>query len=179
MGAQEKAAGVLDTAATADTTRGDSASLAKRAANFRAREMNPIDRVLPLLSKVRRRQPGQWSACCPAHEDWRPSLSVRETPDGAVLIHCFAGCDVADVVGALGLELHELFPPKDKPTNSPSRTARLLTPGQALELLHDEAQIIAVCGANIAHGVVLSHDDRERALLAAGRIAYIRAGVMA
>lgn len=141
--------------------------------------MSPIDRVLPLLSKVRSRQAGQWSACCPAHEDRGPSLSVRETPEGAVLVHCFAGCEVADIVGALGLELHELFPPRDKPATAPNRTARLLTPGQALDLLHDEAQLVGIAAADIGHGVQLSEDDRCRVLQAAGRIAYIRDGVMA
>jgi DNA primase len=43
----------------------------------------PIDNVLAQLTKVRQRQPGQWSACCPAHADKGPSLSVRETPERA------------------------------------------------------------------------------------------------
>ncbi len=140
--------------------------------------MSPIDQVLPLLTKVRRRQPGQWSACCPAHDDKNPSLSVRENPDGAVLLRCFAGCEVAAIVGAIGLELHELFPPRDKPPNSPMRIARLLTPGQALNLLHDEAQFIGIVAGNIGHGVELSAADRERGLQAAGRVAYIRSAVM-
>lgn len=97
------------------------------------RPLSPIDRILPALSKVRQRQPNQWSACCPAHEDKGPSLSVRETPEGAVLLHCFAGCSVDDVAGALGIELHDLFPPRDIPANAPKRTARLLTPMQALD----------------------------------------------
>ncbi len=139
--------------------------------------MSPIDQVLPLLTKVRRRQPGQWSACCPAHDDKNPSLSVRENPDGAVLLRCFAGCEVAAIVGAIGLELHELFPPRDKPPNSPARIAPLLTPGQALELLHDETQFIGLVAGNIGHDAVLTEAARERVLQAAGRIAYIRTAV--
>lgn len=140
--------------------------------------MSPIDRILPLLTKVRRRQPSQWSACCPAHQDKGPSLSLRETPEGAVLVHCFAGCAVADVVRAMGLELHELFPLTDRPATAPTRTAKLLTPMQALDLLHDEAQLVGICAGNIGHGVALTDADRERAMQAAGRIAYIRMGVM-
>lgn len=139
--------------------------------------MTAIDRVLPLLTKVRRRQPGQWSACCPAHDDKGPSLSVRETPEGAVLLHCFAGCEVAEIVAAISLELHDLFPPQDKPASAPKRTAKLLTLGQALDLLHDEAQLVAVCAGNIGHGVALTKADRERVLQAAGRIAYVRSEV--
>jgi hypothetical protein len=33
---------------------------------------------------------------CPAHEDRTPSLSLRQLPDGFVLVHCFAGCDTRD-----------------------------------------------------------------------------------
>lgn len=141
--------------------------------------MSPIQLLLPRLDKVRRRQPGQYSACCPAHEDGSPSLSVRETEEGAVLVHCFSGCDVSAIVGALGLELGNLFPRQDRPTTATARTARLLTAGQALELLHDEAQFVGICAGNIAHGVSLTEADRQRVLQAAGRIAYIRDEVMA
>lgn len=50
----------------------------------------------------------QLTARCPAHEDHNPSLSVRRI-DGQVLVHCFAGCDTAAVVAALGLTMRDLF----------------------------------------------------------------------
>lgn len=34
---------------------------------------------------------------CPAHDDKTESLSIRETPEGKILIHCFAGCSFASV----------------------------------------------------------------------------------
>jgi len=141
--------------------------------------MSPIERVLSSLVNVRRRQPGQYSALCPSHEDRKPSLSVRETAEGAVLVHCHAGCEVAGIVEALGLELADLFPPRGRPTDAPARTPRLLTAGHALDLLHDEAQFVAICAGNIAHGVELSEADHQQVLRAAGRIAYIRDEVMA
>ena len=45
-------------------------------------------------------------ACCPAHEDNNPSLSIKDGSDGRVLVHCFAGCTqerVIDRLEALGL----------------------------------------------------------------------------
>jgi putative DNA primase/helicase len=47
------------------------------------------------------RRTGQgWSACCPAHDDHNPSLSITEK-DGRVLVHCFAGCEQDAIIAAL------------------------------------------------------------------------------
>ena len=134
----------------------------------------PIDLILPLLTKVRQRQPGQWSACCPAHEDRGPSLSVRENTDGAVLVHCFAGCSADDVVAALGMDMAALYPPRAKSGREPQRQPRLLTAGQALELLHSELNLVAVAAGNIANGVTLTQPDLNRLLVAAGRVSWLR-----
>ena len=71
----------------------------------------PIQRILEMLDNVRPNTSG-WTALCPAHGDERSSLSVTDGEDGRVLLHCFAGCDVNDIVAALGLELSDLFPRK-------------------------------------------------------------------
>ena len=50
-----------------------------------------------------------WVACCPAHHDRDPSLSLRDSPDGTVLVHCHAGCkqdDVITVLRSCGLWAH-------------------------------------------------------------------------
>lgn len=47
-------------------------------------------------------------AQCPAHPDGRPSLGVDDKGD-KVLIRCYADCQVDDIVGALGLQLRDLF----------------------------------------------------------------------
>ena len=136
--------------------------------------MNPIENTLNRLEKVKQRQPGQWSACCPAHSDKGPSLSVRETPEGAVLLHCFAGCEVGAVVAALGLELHNLFPPRDVSPGAPKRTARLLTAGQALELLANEAALVFTSVATLLKGRPLSETDKNRLLESVSRINFLR-----
>jgi putative DNA primase/helicase len=42
-----------------------------------------------------------WMACCPAHEDREPSLSITNARGGKVLVCCHAGCDQRDVIAAL------------------------------------------------------------------------------
>lgn len=39
-----------------------------------------------------------WMASCPAHDDHDPSLSIKETPDGKILVHCHAGCKQPQVI---------------------------------------------------------------------------------
>ena len=68
-----------------------------------------IHDILDRLRKVRKLGNG-WMACCPAHEDTNPSLSVGVGEDGRFLICCQAGCRTADVMQAIGLGLRDLFP---------------------------------------------------------------------
>jgi hypothetical protein len=41
------------------------------------------------------------TACCPAHEDRNPSLSIADGRDGRLLIHCHAGCEQLAVIKTL------------------------------------------------------------------------------
>ena len=65
------------------------------------------------LTKMHHRGHGKYMAQCPAHEDRGPSLSIKETDNGMILLHCFAGCDVGQICAAVNLEISDLFPPKE------------------------------------------------------------------
>lgn len=58
--------------------------------------------------------PDRWAAQCPAHEDRSPSLSIERKPDGMLLVHCFAGCDIGDIMAALNLDVRELWAGADR-----------------------------------------------------------------
>lgn len=66
-----------------------------------------VDQILNLVGPVRKGGRG-WMAKCPAHQDRRPSLSISEGED-KVLLHCFAGCEIQAICGAIGIEVRELF----------------------------------------------------------------------
>jgi hypothetical protein len=52
---------------------------------------------------------GKWKAKCPAHPDRHPSLAITQGRN-AVLLKCWSrGCDVKDIVTALGLPISALF----------------------------------------------------------------------
>lgn len=73
-------------------------------------------------TRARPSGPGRWVGHCPAHEDRSPSLSIRETHEGAILLYCFAGCETEAILAALGLEWRDLFP--ESSDWSPERWSR-------------------------------------------------------
>ena len=79
-----------------------------------------ITEFLGRLTGVKESSHG-WQARCPAHDDKNASLSIAQGKDGRILLNCFAGCPVESVVGALGLHLADLFPPKTGNDKAPAR----------------------------------------------------------
>lgn len=59
-----------------------------------------LDTLINGLDKVRKVGSG-WKACCPAHDDHTPSLSLRESRRGRILVRCRSGCTQDEVIGAL------------------------------------------------------------------------------
>jgi hypothetical protein len=93
----------------------------------RADGNDPLRRILSRLEGVTETATGH-SACCPAHDDRNPSLSIARGRDGKVLLKCFAGCRPESIVKALGLTMADLFPPEgakapgpDEPRAQPPR----------------------------------------------------------
>lgn len=125
-----------------------------------------VDTLISRLDKVRRTGRGTWIACCPAHADKSPSLTIRETDDGKVLLHCFTGCSALEIIDAVGLEMSDLFPPRQhhgKPERRPFPAA------DVLRALAAEALVVASCGVSMLAGR-FTDADRERLILAVQRI---------
>lgn len=61
-----------------------------------------------LCHKSRRITDDHYSACCPAHDDNSPSLDIKDG-DNKLLLHCYAGCDFADICEAVGVKQSETF----------------------------------------------------------------------
>ena len=82
---------------------------------------------------------GRWTgasgiACCPAHDDRTPSLSVRDGDGGKLLTHCFSGCSAESVWAAIrdrGLAGAGRCTPRALPTRAPSPSA-----APALDIWH-------------------------------------------
>ena len=93
---------------------------------------------------------------------------MRELDDGRVLIHCFAGCSVAEVLRSVGLDFDSLYP--ERSIEHGRGVARPFSALDALRCIAFEATLAAVAASNLAHGTPFSRADRMRLLQAAGRI---------
>lgn len=97
-----------------------------------------VERLLPRLDLLKETGAGTWMACCPAHDDRRPSLSIKDGDD-RVLLHCFAGCPVEDITAAIGLEMRDLFNDSRRPIQRPRPTVRKISAPTAENLSAAEA----------------------------------------
>jgi hypothetical protein len=61
--------------------------------------MTAADIIAALGGRMRGKSAG--TACCPAHNDRSPSLSIADGGDGKLLVHCHAGCEQVEVIDAL------------------------------------------------------------------------------
>ncbi len=81
--------------------------------------------LLSKLSRVKKTGADRWMACCPAHQDKTASLSIKDLPDGRMLLHCFAGCEPDAVLAAIGLTFADIMPERLQGDFKPARFAFL------------------------------------------------------
>lgn len=133
--------------------------------------------ILARLRGVRRCGPGRWMAECPSHQDRTPSLSIRETSDGTILIHDFGSCSPADILAAIGLELRDLFPEPLDHHRDPVRDRRHQHAAvEALKLLSTESLVVLIAARAISVGKALDDRDQARLVDAIVRIEEVREG---
>lgn len=61
-----------------------------------------LEEILSKLLKLKKTRRG-WTACCPAHSDRNPSLSINEDNE-KILMFCHAGCSFEEIIQALEQE---------------------------------------------------------------------------
>jgi len=135
--------------------------------------MSRLDLILPRLNRVRKAGTG-YSACCPAHTDKTASLSLTETQDGRVLLHCFAGCSIHAITDALGISLSDLFPLRESAATPEERQRQRIAARQgqwtaALNVLAGETLVVRMAARMVA-SAPLSPEDLARLADAERRI---------
>lgn len=135
----------------------------------------PADLILSRLNRIKSTGPNRWSACCPGplhnRGDKNPSLSIAVGADDRVLLKCFAGCDVAAIVAALGLELADLFPPRPilNAGPIPPHQRPKISDRDLLQIIRREVCVVAIAGEELAI-MPLSLPDLDRLRTATRRL---------
>lgn len=133
-----------------------------------------VDLVLSRLDKVRKAGDG-YTARCPAHQDKTASLSIAVGNDGRLLLHCFAGCSVHDVVGAIGLTINDLFPRRlaDSTPEARRELHSLAIRSQvraAANVINHESGVVLIAAGDVHQGRMLTDADHNRLAVACERI---------
>lgn len=137
-----------------------------------------IDALLHRLERVQRS--GQrWRADCPNGHKTHGTLSLAQGDDGRLLLHCFAGCSTADVLGALGLTLGDVMPERLRDESPEGRRAarerfRLASVTAAAGVIEREGRVVLIAGCDLLQGKVLAADDVQRLGAAVERIGAAR-----
>lgn len=123
-----------------------------------------VDEFLSRLDGVKKTSRG-WMAKCPGHADKSPSLTIAQGDDGRILIKCWAGCGIDEVCGAVGVELHELFPERPKQDHVRG-LSRPFPAGDVLEAVAADVFIVAFMAAAMASAPAgYGLTDTDKALL--------------
>ena len=128
-----------------------------------------MEKLLSRLNKCTSRGNGQYMACCPAHNDKNPSLSIKDNGDGRIILKCFAGCDTADVLNAIGLTFADILPEQPKFHRAKPVKQTIYAP-DALRVIQFEARLIMLAAYDLKKGKPLPDDDIQRLELAISRI---------
>lgn len=122
---------------------------------------------------------GGWRADCPVGHKSRQTVTVSESQNGAVLLHCFAcGCG-DEVLQSLGLSWSDLFPQSAREVTPQEQRMwreqrRMAGWAAALRVLHSEAVVLFAVAADLSAGLPLSENDQARLREAAARVAAAR-----
>ena len=137
--------------------------------------MTSPDNLLSRLDKVRQLGPEKWQACCPAHADRSPSLSIRES-DGKILLYCFTGCSAEEVLDSLGMSFGDLYPDPSKAAycaataSGGAKFRKRFERDHKLELRGEDLQVLRIAKQWLSDGKQLTLEDRARLDLALERL---------
>jgi hypothetical protein len=78
-----------------------------------------------------------------------------------VLIHCFAGCDIQNILSAVGLTLDDIIPER---IDMLKPTGKAFNPYAILKSMKDDALFVYMCASHIEKGEQLEETDKEKLL---------------
>lgn len=132
--------------------------------------------VLDRLDAVKQTGSGRYIARCPSHDDRSPSLSIREGDDGRTLLYCFAGCETADVLAAVGLRFRDVMPERIGQDHAYKPVRNRISARDSLATLDHQSLVVAIIGADFLEHKEIEAETWTRLASAVERINSARAG---
>jgi hypothetical protein len=132
--------------------------------------MSQIENLLSKLSGVKRSSNNSWMCKCPSHDDRNPSLAIKDTGEGKLLLKCMAGCSVSDILGSVGMDFADIMP-KEQPKvhHTPPQQVKIYAT-DALKAIQFEARIVMLAAFELSKGITPVPADLERLKVAMERI---------
>ena len=134
--------------------------------------MSAAQKLLDRLPRVKQLRANDYVSGCPAHgsRQGRP-LHITVMDDGRVLLHPFCGCEVGDVLAAVGLSLSDLF---DKPLGDfqPARSG--IPARDLLALIDHEVTVSCLILSDVLSQKAIDAEQWTRLAEAAARIGKAR-----
>jgi hypothetical protein len=137
-----------------------------------------IDNLLSRLPSAKRTSKDTWRCACPAHQGTNKTALSIKNDNGKILINCFHGCSVLDVLGAVGLDMTDLF--EDDVRSDYKTTASVkphevkFYPRDLLSMIDFELKIVMLGLFQLDKGITLTQEDRDRMKLSYERIKQIQ-----
>lgn len=138
-----------------------------------------VETLLSRLDGVQRSGNG-WRAFCPCDHK-RPSrdVAIAEGDGGMILLHAFCSHEAADVLGAVGLQLADLYPERIKDTSPEGRRAareafKRSAWSAALPVLAREGYVVLLAARDVLGGKTMPAPDVDRLAVAYDRIQQAR-----
>lgn len=128
-----------------------------------------LDNLLSRLQKVKRVGKDSHIACCPAHQDKSPSMTIREIEEGKILLHCFGGCSVDEICRSIGITIADIMPDRQPDALRRPMTAPF-NARDVLECIKNDAQLLALFISDVTQGKAITPQEAANAYKASCRI---------
>jgi len=129
--------------------------------NTKSPHFDELTEVTSRLKGVIKRHNGGLLAFCPYHDDRKGrSLAVSLGREGQVLMHCFAGCSIHEITGAINLNTGDLFPSSEN-TKYEKRSRSGFSAWQLLNVLRTDLIRLLVIANDLKKIDALPPDDRD------------------
>lgn len=120
--------------------------------------------LIARLSTAKKQGLNSWRAKCPAHDGTSNSgLKITDCDDGRVLIHCFGGCSVQDVLNSVGMTYADVMPDGMRSKERSPEDNKFFRAWAALQAIPKELVMLQILAGDLRKGKPPTEETRKLA----------------